>query len=99
MTPIVPANYRQRSTCTADRLKSNGIGVTSTAWDRQRAPGRHPNLGDGDHEDIAPTFSNGPKLPFAVADKGYPPAEFRKSAFTANLTLVTGYRSATQLLY
>ena len=80
-------------------LRIKRLRYKSAVWDRQRAPGRHPNLGDGDHEDIAPTFSNGPKLPFAVADKGYPPAEFRKSAFTANLTLVTGYRSATQLLY
>ncbi len=31
----------------------------STAWDRQRAPNMHPNLDDGDHEDIAPLLSIG----------------------------------------
>ena len=47
------------------------------------------NLSDGDLEDMPPTFSIGPKLPFAVADKGYPLAEFRKSVFAENLTLAT----------
>ena len=41
MTPIVPANYRQGSTCTANPLKSNGTGVASTAWDQQS---RHPQV-------------------------------------------------------
>ncbi len=38
---------------------------------------------------MPPTFSIGPKLPFAVADKEYPLAEFRKSVFAENLALAT----------